>query len=194
MQSPIVATMLVLGVTLVVLLVPAVVAILLYNRLVALRVESDAAWADIDVQLKRRHDLIPNLVETVKGYAAHERATLESVTAARAKAVESSTAAPAARAGAESGLSDALSRLFALSEGYPELRAAEPFQELQRNLADVENDLQQARRYYNAVVRDLNTAIHQFPSSIVARAARFRDREYFEIEVSAERARPEVGF
>lgn len=183
-----------LGLLLLLVLVPTVVGILIYNRLIALRVESDAAWADIDVQLKRRHDLIPNLVATTAGYAGHERDTLESVTAARAGAVAAGTAPPPERAGAENALTSALGRLFALSESYPQLRAAEPFQELQRALSDVEHHIQQARRYYNAVVRDLNTRIGQFPSSVVARAARMQERQFFEIEVHGERAAPEVRF
>lgn len=194
MQTALLTTLLAVGLVLVLLLVPAVVAVLIYNRLIALRVESSAAWADIDVQLKRRHDLIPNLVEVVKGYAAHERETLESVTAARSTAVQASREEPDARAGAENQLTSALGRLFALSEGYPQLRAAEPFQELQRSLADVEHGIQQARRYYNAVVRDLNTKIQQFPSSIVARAGGIREREFFEIEALDERLSPEVRF
>ncbi|HUE77135.1 MAG TPA: LemA family protein [Longimicrobiales bacterium] len=175
-------------------LVPVVLAIVIYNRLIALRVESDTAWADIDVQLKRRHDLIPNLVETTKGYASHERETLEEVTAARSAAVDARGSAPSERAGAENMLTGALGRLFALAEAYPQLRASEPFQELQRMLASVEEALQQARRYYNAVVRDLNTKVAQFPSNLVAGAASIGPREFFEIEDPAQREAPEVRF
>jgi LemA protein len=194
MQTAIVTTLLAVGLVLLLLLVPAIAGILIYNRLIALRMESNAAWADIDVQLKRRHDLIPNLVEVVKGYASHERETLESVTSARTAALGASRAEPANRAGVENELTGALGRLFALSEGYPQLRAAEPFQQLQRSLADVEHGIQQARRYYNAVVRDLNTRVGQFPSNIVARAARIGEREFFEIDALEERLSPEVSF
>src|SRR5512138_2143479 len=129
----------------------------LYNGLVRLKVQADAAWADIDVQLKRRYDLIPNLVETVKGYASHERGTLEAVVDARSRAM--SAQGPAARGAAEGELSGALRSLFALSENYPQLRAAENFGLLQASLAQIEDAIQNARRYYNAVVRDLNTKI-----------------------------------
>jgi LemA protein len=194
MQSTLLAALMALGLVLALVIVPVIIGVLIYNRLIALRVESSAAWADIDVQLKRRHDLIPGLVEVVKGYAAHERETLESVTAARTTALHASRSEPEARGMVESQLTGALGRLFALSEGYPQLRAAEPFQELQRALADVEHGIQQARRYYNAVVRDLNTKVQQFPSSLVARAARIEEREFFEIETLEERLSPEVSF
>lgn len=175
-------------------LVIVVYGIAVFNRLVALRVETENAWADIDVQLKRRHDLIPNLVETVKGYAGHERQTLESVVSARSGAVEARGEAPAERAGAERALTHALGRLFALSEAYPQLRAAEPFQELQRTLGEVEGKIQQARRYYNATVRELNTKVQQFPSNVVASAARIRAHDFFELEVPEEGEAPEVRF
>lgn len=176
------------------LLAVPLAAVLIYNRLIALRVETDNAWADIDVQLKRRHDLVPNLVETTRGYAAHERDTLDSVTAARTAAVTAQTAPPGERAGAEGLLSAALGRLLAVAESYPQLRAAEPFQELQRSLAAVEHDLQQARRYYNAAVRELNTRVAQFPSNLVAAAVAIRPRDFFEIEAAAEREAPRVRF
>ncbi|HUG42096.1 MAG TPA: LemA family protein [Longimicrobiales bacterium] len=183
-----------LVVVLALLLVPVVAAIVIYNRLIALRVESDNAWADIDVQLKRRHDLIPNLVETTKGYASHEQDTLRRVVEARTRAVDARSAPPAERAGAENVLSGALGRLFALAESYPQLRAAESFQELHRSLSQVEEALQQARRYYNAVVRDLNTRVAQFPSNLVAGAASIGPREFFEVEVAEQREVPEVRF
>ena len=176
------------------LLIVAVAGIVIYNRLIALRVETNTAWADIDVQLKRRHDLVPNLVQTVKGYAAHEKDTLESVTAARTAAVSVKDAAPDQRAGAENMLTQAIGRLFALAESYPQLRAAEPFQELQRSLSQIETDLQQARRYYNATVRELNTKVHQFPSNIVAGMAGIGEREFFEIEAPEQREAPRVEF
>ncbi len=166
----------------------------IYNRLVSLRVRADGAWSDIDVQLKRRHDLIPNVVSTVKGYASHERETLESVTQARGRAVDATGEGPETRARAEGMLTQALGRLFALAESYPQLRAAEPFQELQQTLSRIEDAIQNARRYYNAVVRDLNTKIQQFPSNIIANMARFEAREFFELDDEAERAVPDVEF
>ena len=166
-------------------------AIIVYNGLVRLRVQSDAAWADIDVQLKRRHDVIPNLVETVKGYAAHERTTFERVTEARARAVSAS--GPAARAQAEGALSEAIRSLFAVAENYPQLRAVENFSQLQTQISQIEDQIQLARRYYNAVVRDLNTRVAQFPSNLVAGLFSFHAREYFEM-AAAERESPQVQF
>ena len=176
---------------LLILIALAVVTGLIYNSLVQLRVRSESAWSDIDVQLKRRHDLIPNLVETVKGYAAHEKGTFEAVIDARNRAMTAQS--PAARAEAENVLTGALKSLFALAEAYPQLRAAENFGQLQQQLASIEDAIQNARRYYNAVVRDLNTKIHQFPSNVIARAFNFREREFFEIG-EAERAVPRVSF
>jgi len=164
----------------------------IYNGLVRLRVQSDNAWADIDVQLKRRHDLIPNLVETVKGYAGHERQTLENVVNARNRAM--SAQGPAAKGEAEGMLAGALRQLFALAEAYPQLRAVESFTQLQGTLAQIEDTLQNARRYYNAVVRDLNTRIAQFPSNIIAGMFNFKPREFFEITIPAEREVPQVSF
>ncbi|HKO04215.1 MAG TPA: LemA family protein [Candidatus Acidoferrales bacterium] len=163
-----------------------------YNGLVKLKVGAENAWADIDVQLKRRHDLIPNLVETVKGYAGHEKQTLEGVVAARNRAI--SAQGPAAQAEAEGMLSGALRQLFALSEAYPQLRAVESFTDLQKKLTDLEDTIQSARRYYNAVVRDFNTTIEQFPSNIVAGMFHFKEREFFELKDEAERAVPKVSF
>src|SRR3989442_6577121 len=133
-----------------------------YNSLVRLRVQAENAWADIDVQLKRRYDLIPNLVETVKGYAGHERQTLEAVVNARNRAM--SAQGPAEKAEAEGMLTQALKSLFALAEAYPQLRAVESFNQLQASLNQIEDAIQNARRYYNAVVRDFNTRIAEFPS------------------------------
>ena len=163
----------------------------LYNSLVQLKVRADGAWADIDVQLKRRHDLVPNLVETVKGYAGHEKGTLEAVVNARARAMSAQGAA--GRAEAENLLTGALKSLFALAEAYPQLRASENFAQLQATLSDIEDAIQNARRYFNAVVRDLNTRILQFPSNLVARTFGFREREFFEID-DAERSVPRVSF
>jgi LemA protein len=181
------------------LLIVAVVFVLLvifligmYNGLVRLKVQCDNAWADIDVQLKRRYDLIPNLVETVKGYAAHEKDTLEGVINARNRAMNATT--PGERAEAENMLSGALKSLFALAEAYPQLRAIEGFTSLQNSLSEIEDTVQNARRYYNAVVRDLNTKIEQFPTNIVANMLGFKERQFFEVTAAAEREAPKVSF
>src|SRR5260221_11186402 len=163
-----------------------------YNGLVRLKVQCDNAWADIDVQLKRRYDLIPNIVETVKGYASHEKGTLESVVAARNQAM--SAQGPAAKGEAEGMLTGALRQLFALAEAYPQLRAVESFTQLQGTLNQIEDTLQNARPYYNAVVRDLNTRIQQFPSNIFAGMLGFKTREFFEVAAPAEREAPKVSF
>ena len=173
----------------------AVIALLLigmYNSLVRLKVQVDNAWADIDVQLKRRYDLIPNLVETVKGYAGHEKGTLEAVINARNRAM--SATAPGEKAAAENMLSGALKSLFALSEAYPQLRAIESFTSLQNSLAQIEDTVQNARRYYNAVVRDLNTKIQQFPTNVFAGMLGFKTREFFEVASAGEREAPKVSF
>jgi len=164
--------------------------IITFNGLIHLRRLSDNAWADIDVQLKRRHDLIPSVVAVVQGHAGYEKSTLDQVVRARGEAIAAT--GPAARARAEDPLEGSLHRLFAIAEAYPELRAAESFAQLQRTLTDIEDHLQNARRYYNAVVRDLNTKIEQFPSSVVARAFRFGPREFFGIADAAERDVPKV--
>jgi LemA protein len=169
----------------------AVFVVVAYNSLVRLRVQSDSAWADIDVQLKRRHDLIPNLVETVKGFAAHERSTFERVTQARTQAL--SAGSPAARGQAEGALTEALRSLFAVAENYPQLRAVENFAQLQTQISEIERNIQLARRYYNAVVRDLNIRIAQFPTNLVAGLFTFQPREFFEMAVS-ERESPQVSF
>ncbi len=165
---------------------------MIYNRLVRLRNQSESAWADIDVQLKRRYDLIPNLVETVKGYASHESETLEAVITARNRAMHAT--GPADQAQAENMLTGTLKSLFALSEAYPQLRAVEGFTNLQGSLEAIERDVQNARRYYNAVVRDFNTATEQFPSNLVANAFRFERQEFFELEDEAAREAPKVEF
>ena len=176
-----------------VLVLLAVFVIGVYNGLVKLKVLANNAWSDIDVQLKRRYDLIPNLVETVKGYAGHERATLENVTRARQQAVELRGGTPEQRAAAENALTQTLRSLFAVSENYPQLRANENFKDLQSTLNSLEDAIQNARRYYNAVVRDLNTKIDMFPSNIVANMFRFEHRQFFEL-AEAERAAPKVQF
>ena len=175
-----------------VLVVIVVYLISMYNGLVRLKVTCDNAWADIDVQLKRRYDLIPNLVETVKGYAAHEKGTLEAVINARNRAM--SATGPADKAQAENMLSGALKSLFALAEAYPQLRAIESFTSLQNTLTQIEDTVQNARRYYNAVVRDLNTKIQQFPTNIFAGMLGFKTREFFEVSAPAEREAPKVSF
>lgn len=164
----------------------------LYNSLVRQRNRAEEAWSDIDVQLKRRHNLIPNLVETIKGYATHERATLDSVTQARTHALEAHT--PAEHAQAENALSSTLKTLFAVSENYPDLKANVNFLELQRELSDTENKIQASRRFYNGVVRDYNTATETVPSNIVASLFGFKKREFFELENEGERAVPSVSF
>lgn len=164
----------------------------MYNSLVRLKVTCDNAWSDIDVQLKRRYDLIPNLVETVKGYAGHEKGTLEAVINARNRAMTATS--PADKAQAENMLSGALKSLFALSEAYPQLRAIESFTSLQNSLSQIEDTVQNARRYYNAVVRDLNTKIQQFPTNIFANMLGFKPREFFEVTAPAEREAPKVSF
>jgi len=176
----------------IVVLVLIALIIGMYNGLVRLRVQCDNAWADIDVQLKRRYDLIPNVVETVKGYAAHERETLEGVVSARNRAMTAQ--GPAEKAGAETALTAALRQVFALAEAYPQLRAVESFTQLQQTLNQIEDTVQNARRYYNAVVRDFNTKIAQFPSNIIAGMFNFKPREFFEITAAAEREVPKVSF
>src|SRR6201997_906532 len=183
-----------IGLIVVIVLLAIIVFVLIgiYNSLVQLRVRADNAWSDIDVQLKRRYDLIPNLVETVKGYATHEKGTLEGVVAARNRAMSSE--GPAARAEAEGSLTAALRQVFALAEAYPQLRAVESFNQLQATLNQIEDSIQNARRYYNAVVRDLNTKIAQFPSNIIAGMFNFKPREFFEISAPVEREVPKVSF
>jgi LemA protein len=179
-------------IALIVLALLVFAGVTLYNRLVGLRNRSENAWSDIDVQLKRRHELIPNLVETVKGYASHEQKTLQGVTEARTRAMQGG--APADRARAEGELSRSIGALFALAEAYPQLRANESFVALQGQLASLEEAIQNARRYYNAIVRDLNTATETFPSNLVANGFGFSRREYFELDSPAEGSVPKVSF
>ncbi len=179
-------------VIIIVLAAVAGVGVVLYNRLAALRVRADAAWADIDAQLKRRYDLIPNLVETVKGYMGHERQVLERVTELRSQAIAAQ--GPADQAKAENLLTQALRSVFAVAENYPQLRASENFSQLQGTLTEIEDKIQAARRYYNAVVRDYNTRVHVVPSSLIASMFSFKDREYFELESPEEREPVRVDF
>jgi len=167
-------------------------AIMTYNGLVSLRQRCRQAFSDIDVQLKQRHDLIPNLVETVKGYASHEKGTLEAVINTRNRAMTATS--PGEKAAAENMLSGTLKSLFALSEAYPQLRAIESFTSLQNSLSQIEDTVQNARRYYNAVVRDLNTKIQQFPTNIFAGMLGFKPREFFEVTSATEREAPKVSF
>jgi uncharacterized protein (TIGR04222 family) len=167
-------------------------AVFTFNRLTRLRQLGDNAWADIDVQLKRRHDLIPNVVAVVQGHAGYEKGTLEAVVAARGRAVQASQAGPATRAREEDPLGSALQRVLAVAEAYPELKAVASFASLQATLTDLEDHLQNARRYYNAVVRDFNTAIAQFPSGVVAGMMRLKPREFFGLDDPSERAVPKV--
>jgi LemA protein len=162
------------------------------NGMVSLRNRTDEAWSGIDVQLKRRHDLVPNLVESVKGYATHERETFEKVTQARAAAMQAS--GPAESGKAESALSSALGGLRVVAEQYPELRATENFQQLQRQLSELEDEIQASRRIYNSNVQQYNTRIQQWPWSIIAKQGGFTDKQFFEIGDAAERETPQVSF
>ncbi len=182
----------VLGVLFVVIFAIIAKAISVYNGLVQLRLQSDNAWADIDVQLKRRYDLIPNLVSTVQGYAAHERNTLQAVIDARAKAMGAGSVGEKAQA--ENFLTGTLKSLFALAENYPQLKANENFLSLQKSLTDTEETIQSARRYYNAVVRDLNTKIQVFPDNIFANILNFKPRDFFQLDSAEERKAPQVKF
>ncbi|RJQ29523.1 LemA family protein [Candidatus Parcubacteria bacterium] len=176
---------------LIILAVIVVWVILVYNRLVTLRNRVKEAWSDIDVQLKRRYDLIPNLVETVKGYMTHERGVFEKVTEARAKAMGATPGHE--KAGAENMLTGALKSLFAVAENYPQLKANENFGKLQDELSDTENKIQAARRFYNGNVLALNTKVETFPSNLIAGAFGFKKQEFFEAE--GEAGRPvKVGF
>ena len=177
-----------------VLVVLVLAYVLVNNSLIGARNKCDEAWSGIDVQLKRRHDLVPNLVETVKGYAAHEQQTLTRVTDARAGAVAADSAPPAQRAQAESTLSAALGGIRAVAEQYPQLRAADNFIRLQAQLAEIEDEIQAARRIYNSNVQIYNTRQQIFPNSIVAARGGFQPREFFEIEVASERDVPQVSF
>lgn len=174
------------------LVVVGLIVVVLYNQLASLRVRADAAWADIDAQLKRRYDLIPNLVETVKGYMGHERETLERVTELRSQAIAAQ--GPAEQGKMENMLTQALRSVFAVAENYPQLRASENFSQLQDTLTEIEDKIQAARRYYNAVVRDFNTKVNVIPSSLVARIANFKEREYFELTSEEEREPVRVDF
>lgn len=166
-----------------------------YNGLVKLNIRVDEAWSDITVQLKRRADLIPNLVESVKGYAAHEKGVFEAVTEARSAVLSATSQGPAAAAKAENQFEGALKSLFAVAEAYPQLKANENFMQLQNELVDTEDKIQASRRFYNGGVRDLNTKVKMFPANMIAGMLGFKEREFFEVEDMASVEKPvEVKF
>ena len=174
------------------LLLIGLIYVLVRNSLVSLNQRVGESWSGIDVQLKRRHDLVPNLVETVKGYASHESQTFEKVTQARAAAMQAS--GPAEASQAEGQLTAALGGLRVVAEQYPQLRATENFQQLQRQLSELEDEIQASRRIYNSNVQQFNTRIQQFPSSIPAKRMGYTEKEYFSIEEPSEREAPQVSF
>ena len=169
-----------------------IVFIGIYNALIRGRTRAEEAWSDIEVQMKRRYDLIPNVVETVKGYAAHEKNVLESVTNARTQAIAAKD--PNARLQAENALSSTLKTLFAVAENYPDLKANANFLDLQRELADTENKLQSSRRFYNSMVRDYNTMIQTFPAAMIAGMFNFTKKDFFGLEEEAAREPVKVSF
>ena len=178
-----------------IVVVAVLYAVVIYNRLVGLRQTANQAWADVDVQLKQRHDLVPNLVETVKGYAAHERGTLDEVVKARQAAMTATT--PQAQAQAENMLTGALRQLFALSEAYPDLKANQNFLQLQTELGDLENKIAASRRFFNNAVAEFNAAIQQFPAVLFAASLGFTARTFFEVPAAdrpAIEAAPQVKF
>jgi len=175
------------------ILAAAVLAVVgIYNRLIGLRTRAEGSWSDVQVQLKRRHNLVGNLVETVKGYAKHEQSTLQQVVEARNRAMSVDDAGSSGAA--ESFLASQLRQIFALAEAYPDLKANTNFQELQKTLADLEDEIQNARRYYNAVVRDYNTRIQSVPDVFVAGLFGFRQRDFFELDDPSQAAVPQVEF
>lgn len=187
-----------MNITYIIIAVVAVIviwAIFTYNRLISLRNRAKEAFSDIDVQLKRRYNLIPNLVEAVKGYAAHEKGVFEGVTKARANALSAEQSGNVKNmAGAENMLTGALKSLFAVAENYPQLQASQNFMELQRELRDAEDKIQAARRFFNTTVMTLNTMIQSFPAALIAKILGFKQEEFFEIEEEAQRAVPKVSF
>jgi len=182
-------------VLIVIVVILALFLITTFNRLVTLRQRVKEAWSDIDIQLKRRHDLIPNLVETVKGYATHESTVFQNVTEARAAAVAAgASATPQQRAQAENVLTGALRSVFAVAENYPQLQAIQEFKDLSENLTATEDKISFARRFYNGNVRDYNTALQTFPTNLFASAFGFGPEEYFELADATEREAPQVKF
>lgn len=172
---------------------PLVWAILIYNQLVARRQQTKEGWSGIDVQLKRRTNLIPNLVETVETYASHERALLDDLTRLRSRSLASEDAPAAARADLEDKLGGALMQLFAVAENYPDLKANQNYLSLQESLNEIEDQIQMARRYYNGAVRNLNTLIDSFPSNLVAQQFDFRKVNYYEVDNAADRSLPKIS-
>ncbi len=164
----------------------------IYNSLVTLKNKVDESWSDIDTQLKRRFDLVPNIVESVKGYASHEKETFEKITQARNMGMNATSVKD--KEAADNMLTGALKSIFALSEAYPDLKANQNFLQLQNTLKEIEENIQMSRRYYNATVRDINTRIEKFPSNIVANMFKFEKREFFEVENEAERQNVKVDF
>ena len=173
---------------LIILAIIVFAVITMYNKLVRLRTTVKSSWSDIDVQCKKRYDLVPNLVETVKGYASHEKAVFEKVTQARSMAMQATT--PGEMAKAENMFRDTLKSLFAVAEAYPDLKANANFTQLQSQLHELENNIEYARRYYNAVVRDYNIVIESFPSNLIASQFKFEKAEFFELESPAEERKP----
>lgn len=184
--------MTIIYIILAVVIVIALWMIAIYNRFIVLRTRTDEAWSDISVQMKRRYDLIPNLVNTVKGYAAHEQGTFQKVTEARTSAMQAQSIGDHAKA--ENMLSETLKSLFAVAENYPDLKANQNFLELQRELSDTENKIQASRRFYNSNVRDLNIGIDSFPQSIVASMFKFLKKEFFELTEEAAKEPVKVSF
>ncbi len=189
------SNVLIIAVLAILLIVVIAIVVAVYNALIKLRVRVDEAWSDITVQLKRRADLIPNLVETVKGYASHESQVFENVTKARAAVMTAASQGPKATAQAEGQFESALKSLFAVVEAYPELKASDNFRALQDEITDTEDKVQAARRFYNSGVRDLNTKIQTFPNNLIAGMFNFKQREFFEVEdrAAVEEA-PQVKF
>lgn len=173
----------------------AIIVAVIYNKLVSMRVRVEEAWSDITVQLKRRYDLIPNLVNAVKGYAKHESEVFQRVTEARANALDAQGKGVQQTAAAENQFEAALKSLFAVAEAYPQLRASENFQQLQAELTDTEDKIMAARRFYNGATRDLNTKVEQFPSNIIAKMFGFKKRDFFEVDDVASVEKPvDVSF
>ncbi len=181
-------------VLLVVILLIILWAVAVYNNLITKRNLTQEGWSGIDVQLKRRHDLIPNLVEAVKGYMSHEKGVLEEVTALRARSMTTASNNVAEKASVEGLLTNALSRLFAITENYPDLKANQSFLDLQANLAGVEDNIQLARRYYNGAARDFNIKLESFPSNLVAHLFKFKTISYFTLDDASERTAPAIKF
>jgi LemA protein len=179
------------GIGIIIVVALAAWAAIMFNRLVRARQMANEGWSGIDVQLKRRHDLIPNIVEAVKGYSGHERGTFENVAQTRSGVLQSSN--PQERAGGENALTQSIKSMFAVAESYPELKASDNFLSLHKALVEVEDNIQYARRYYNGAVRNMNILVEQFPSNIVANIGGFKRMEFFEVELSTERQAVQIN-